>query len=86
MPTCDSSIRIRIDSKTKSKASEALEQMGLTLSDALRMTLVQIAATKRLPFAVEIPNAVTREAMEELESGGGEEFDSIEDICKDLGI
>ncbi|MCF4150211.1 type II toxin-antitoxin system RelB/DinJ family antitoxin [Dethiosulfovibrio sp. F2B] len=86
MTACDSSIRVRIDSETKQKASEVLSQMGLSISDAVRMTLVQIGTSGRLPFPVEIPNAKTRQAMAEVASGEGEEFQSLDDLYEDLGI
>ncbi|MCF4151112.1 type II toxin-antitoxin system RelB/DinJ family antitoxin [Dethiosulfovibrio sp. F2B] len=86
MTACDSSIRVRIDSETKQKASEALSQMGLSISDAVRMTLVQIGTSGRLPFPVEIPNATTRQAMAEVASGEGKEFQSLDDLYEDLGI
>ena len=67
MGICDTSIRIRIDSTTKEKAAGALEKMGLSVSDAVRMLLVRVGESGRLPFAVEIPNAATRESIAELE-------------------
>lgn len=38
----DTSIRVRIDSGTKARAQGKLAQMGLTISDAVRMFLVRI--------------------------------------------
>ncbi|MDE0332491.1 MAG: type II toxin-antitoxin system antitoxin, RelB/DinJ family, partial [Nitrospinae bacterium] len=40
---------------------------------------------RRLPFVVRAPNPATRKAMEELEAGKGERFDSAEDLFEDLG-
>ncbi|BCX81781.1 DNA-damage-inducible protein J [Methylomarinovum caldicuralii] len=58
-------VHVRIDERVKKEASEALEEMGLSVSDAVRMLLVRVAAEKRLPFEVRVPNAVTRAAVEE---------------------
>jgi addiction module RelB/DinJ family antitoxin len=33
--------------------------MGLSVSDAIRMMLVRVAAEKALPFEVKVPNSVT---------------------------
>lgn len=77
-------VRARIDSFTKDRASEALEAMGLSISDAIRLLMLRIADEKRLPFEVRIPNAETRKAIEELESGGGKRFDSIQSLMDDL--
>lgn len=85
-PTCDSSVRIRIDSKTKKKAVVTLDRMGLSVSDAVRMFLVRIGEEVRFPFDLEVPNAKTRRAIEELESGGGTASVSAEEALKDLGL
>lgn len=34
----------------------------------------------------EVPNALTLEAMKELDEGRGVRFDSVEDLFEDLGI
>ena len=83
---CDSSIRVRIDSDTKERASKALDRMGLSVSDAVRMLLVRIAEDGRFPFDLEVPNARTRKAMTELEQGGGISKGSVEDTFADLGL
>lgn len=83
---CDSSIRVRIDSDTKERASKALDRMGLSVSDAVRLLLVRIAEDGRFPFDLEVPNTRTRKAMVELEEGGGISKGSIEDAFADLGL
>ena len=72
--SADSVVRARIDSDTKMRATEALSAMGLTVSDAIRLMLLRVADEKRLPFAVQVPNATTVKAMEELEEGKGKRF------------
>lgn len=79
-------VRARINSDIKIEAMEALEAMGLTISDAIRLLLLRIAEEKQLPFAVKVPNAATVRAMKELEDGGGTRYDSVEEAFKDLGI
>jgi DNA-damage-inducible protein J len=76
--------RPRIDSYTKDRAADALEAMGLSLSDAIRLLMLRIADEKRLPFEVRIPNAKTRQAINELESGQGKKFDSIKSLMDAL--
>ena len=54
MPTADTYVRARIDSQTKERASDALEAMGLSISDAIRLLMLRIADERRLPFEVEV--------------------------------
>ena len=82
----DAVVRARIDSDVKARATEALEAMGLSVSDAIRMLLLQIAEEKRLPFTVKVPNAATVEAMAELEAGKGKRFRNADELFRDLGI
>ena len=82
----DTVVRARIDSDTKARATEALQAMGLSVSDAIRLLLLRVADEKRLPFTVRAPNAATVEAITELEEGRGRRFDSAEALFRDLGI
>ena len=52
----DTVVRARIDSDTKVQATEALQAMELSVSDAIRLLMIRIANGKRLPFAVQVPN------------------------------
>lgn len=82
----DTVVRARIDRETKERATAALEAMGLSVSDAIRLLMLRIADEKRLPFAVQVPNTTTAAAMDELESGKGRRFDSANSLFEDLGI
>ena len=82
----DSVVRARIDTDTKDRATEALASMGLSVSDAIRLLLVRVAADGAFPFAVKEPNATTRKAMAELERGKDKRFESADAMFKDLGI
>lgn len=79
-------VRARIDAETKEEAASALAEMGLTISDYIRMALVRVARDKAVPFPVKVPNATTIKAMKELDAGKGKKFDSAEELFKDLGI
>ncbi|TIN30167.1 MAG: type II toxin-antitoxin system RelB/DinJ family antitoxin [Mesorhizobium sp.] len=82
----DSVVRARIDTATKDQATEALAAMGLSVSDAIRLLLVRVAADKEFPFPVKVPNATTRKAMAELEKGEGKRFASADELFKNLGL
>jgi DNA-damage-inducible protein J len=60
--------------------------MGLSISDAIRLLMLRIADEQRLPFAIEVPNAATRRAMQELEDGKGKTYGSTAEMMKDLGV
>jgi DNA-damage-inducible protein J len=77
-------VRARIDAQVKEKAAKVLADMGLSVSDAIRLLLVRVAAEKVLPFEIEVPNAETRAAMAELEQGAGASFDNVADLMSDL--
>ena len=82
----DTVVRARIDSDTKARATEALNAMGLSVSDVIRLVLLRVAEEKRLPFIVQVPNATTVEAMKELDEGEGQRFDNAEQLFHDLDI
>jgi DNA-damage-inducible protein J len=82
----DAIVRARIDRATKQRAAAALEAMGLSISDAIRLLMLRVADEKRLPFDVKVPNAETARAMTELDQGKGKRFDSAAALFKDLGI
>jgi DNA-damage-inducible protein J len=84
MATADTYVRARIDTRTKERASDALEAMGLSISDAIRLLMLRVADEKRLPFEVRVPNAATRRAIAELEAGKGKRFRSVKALMDDL--
>ncbi len=81
-----SMVHVRVDEKVKAHATAALESMGLSVSDAVRMMLVRVAVEKALPFEVRVPNAKTAKAMREAERGKGKRFKSAKAMFEDLGI
>ncbi len=84
MRTADTYVCARIDTDTKERAVDALEAIGLSISDAIRLLMLRVADEKRLPFEVKVPNARTRKAMTELETGKGKRFKNIKSLMEDL--
>ena len=83
----DTVVRARIDAQTKEEATKALEAMGLSISDYIRMALVRVARDKAVPFPVKVPNAVTAGTIRKSERG--EEVHSAkdaDDLFDQLGI
>ncbi len=80
-------VRARIDEKIRDEAAEVLAGMGLTVSDAVRMTLTRVARDGAMPFDIKVPNATTRRALREsvaLMAGRGKKFKSAEELFKSL--
>ena len=48
------------------------------------MLLVRVAAERALPFDVRVPNAETATAIQELETGQGVRFESVDHLLADL--
>lgn len=84
MRMTDTYVRARIDTNTKKRAANALEAMGLSISDAIRLMMFRIADEHRLPFEVKVPNSCTLKAITELESGKGKKFSSVNALIQDL--
>jgi DNA-damage-inducible protein J len=58
--------------------------MERTISDAIRLLLVRVGEEKTLPFGVNVPNAETVAAMQELERGEGVRFSNVAELMTDL--
>ena len=58
-------IHVRIDEQIKKEAAQTLDDMGLSVSDAVRVFLKRVVADKQLPFELKVPNATTRRAIKE---------------------
>jgi len=77
-------VNVRIKQNIKEEASEVLNAIGLTISDAVRLLLTKIAYEKALPFSPLIPNETTIKAMKEAETGNLDSFDSVEELLDAL--
>ena len=79
-------VHVRLDGKLKDQASKALESMGMSISDAVRLMLIRVATEKVLPFEVSIPNAVTVRAMCAADKKKGKRYSSTIGLYEDLGV
>ena len=77
-------VHVRVDETVKTQAAATLAEIGLSVSDAVRMLLVRVAAERALPFDVRVPNAETAAAIREMENGQGARLESIDDLLADL--
>lgn len=78
--TATTIIRARIDRNIVEEASVVLDGMELSVSEAVRLLMVRIAAEKRLPFAALLPNSETIDAIEEARRGDLTYVASVEEL------
>jgi DNA-damage-inducible protein J len=80
-------VRARIDETLKNEAAAVLADMGLTVSDVVRISLTKIAKEKALPFEMRVPNALTAETMSKSERGEDVyHAKDTDDLFSQLGI
>jgi len=80
-------ISARISPELKHGAEQVFKELGLTASQAITLFYKQVELERGLPFAVRVPNRVTRKALEEARTRQGlGSFNTLEDLLEDLGI
>lgn len=81
-------VRARVDEKLKDNATAMLSEMGLTVSDFIRIALTRVVNDKALPFDMKVPNVETRAAMDEsraLMKARSARFNTATDMVDALG-
>jgi DNA-damage-inducible protein J len=83
--SADAIVRARVGSDLRASAAIILAEMGLSMSDAIRLLLTRLVADRALPFDVRAPNAVTAQAIRDLEAGVGvARYATVSDLMADL--
>jgi DNA-damage-inducible protein J len=83
----EATARARIDADLKEEAESILAECGLNATQGINLFYRQIVLHRGLPFDVKIPNAESRKAMREIETGEGlSRFGGADDLFRDLGI
>ncbi|HVR90129.1 MAG TPA: type II toxin-antitoxin system RelB/DinJ family antitoxin [Novosphingobium sp.] len=77
-------VRARIETGLKKEATAVLAGMGLSISDAIRLLLIRVAADKAMPFDLRAPNAESQAAMRDIQEGKVTRFDSVAALMADL--
>ncbi len=75
-------VQSRIKPEVKEKAERVLDAIGLSMGDAIRIFLQQVANTGGLPFVptAKRPNATTDEALAEFNAGIRHSFTGLQAI------
>lgn len=80
----DSRLIVRINSSIREEAESTYENMGMTISGAIRLFFSRTAREKKLLFDL-IPNPETLRGMQEVDTGNGlTELTSMEDFIIEL--
>ena len=85
-------INIRTDSNLKKKADALYNKLGLTMSTAINMFLIESVRTNSLPLSLKLdePNEETIKAIEEgkkiIKNKKIKGYNNIKDLRKALGV
>lgn len=85
-----SNICIRMDENLKKQFDFLCNEFGLTMSAAINMFAKTVVREKRIPFelSLNIPNAVTQKAIEDVENGIGlsKPYTDIDEMFQDMEL
>ena len=80
-------LRARVEPDLKDKAESILTTLGLSATDAITLFYAQIVLRKGLPFAVEIPNRLTRRTFAKTDAGEDlHAFGTGKEMMESLGL
>ncbi|AUH72204.1 type II toxin-antitoxin system RelB/DinJ family antitoxin [Legionella sainthelensi] len=78
-------VQAQVDSDLKDAGEEILKLLGIiTPSQAINALYEQIVMCNGLPFELKLPNKLSRDAIKELEKGGGKSFLSFKSMIDDV--
>jgi DNA-damage-inducible protein J len=78
-------IQARINPQVKQEAQKILNQLHITMSEAIAMYLTQITLHKGIPFEIKIPNEITEKTLRDSEAGKNlHRAETVADLFEDL--
>ncbi len=78
-------VRARVEPELKADVERLLHELGLSTTEAINLFYSQIRLRQGLPFAVEIPNAESRETFEATDRGEGlNSYESLDEMFEAL--
>ena len=77
-------VRARVDAAIEAQAAAVLADIGLTVSDVIRMALTRIAHDGAIPLELCVPNAETRAAMVDARKVTVGRFATADELFDDL--
>jgi len=78
-------IQARINPDLKKKAQKILNQLNLSMSEAISLYLTQVTLHRGIPFEIKIPNELTLKTLEKTERGEGlNEVSDVDSLFREL--
>ena len=62
-------IRARIEPRLKHEVEDILDELGLSVTEAITLFYKQVQLNKGIPFEIKIPNATTKKTMQDTDEG-----------------
>ena len=75
-------VRARVSSELKHESEVILSELGMSMSNAIRIFLSQVRLRHEFPVELKVPNQVTLKAMEEPVTN--DVYDSADDLFMDV--
>lgn len=88
----NSLIQARVDSKVKNDAEKIINQLGISLNEAIRMFLMQVIIHKGIPFKPTLkpeyePNEVLQQIIADVENKKDlTHYKNTDEMWQDLGL
>ncbi|MCG6154011.1 type II toxin-antitoxin system RelB/DinJ family antitoxin [Leptospira bandrabouensis] len=80
-------IRARVEDNLKKDVENILERLGLSTSEAINIFYHQIKLTRGIPFAIKVPNKITKKTLESTDKNKAlKTFKSKKELFENLGI
>ena len=83
-------VRAKVSHETKMNAERVLQKLGLSMSEAINLMLVQVGMQKALPFEISLPKMLTDETAKALQetdlNKGLIECKDADDLFDKIGI
>ncbi|USS88088.1 type II toxin-antitoxin system RelB/DinJ family antitoxin [Fructilactobacillus hinvesii] len=82
MTKTDTRVTVKVDEKTKEAATKIYEELGLTMSSAIKLFLAETVQTKSIPFQPKIKDQETINAINDAYTGNTVKIGNINDFDK----
>lgn len=80
-------VRAQVEPRLKTEVEDILAELGLSASETIHLLYRQIKLRRGLPFAVEMPNALTARTLRNSRRGRGvKRFSTKRELYADLGM